>query len=73
MLDELRRVGVSERTVQLERDGWILVAALSPEVIPEWVGVKPAALDDPESPLHLPPERPGSGLGSGRLPDPGAG
>jgi DNA-binding transcriptional MerR regulator len=48
MLDELRRIGVTERTVQLERDGWILLAALSPEVIPEWVGVKRAALDDPE-------------------------
>jgi DNA-binding transcriptional MerR regulator len=48
MLDELRRLGVTERTVQLERDGWILVAALSPEVIPEWVGVKRAALDNPE-------------------------
>ncbi len=48
MLDELRGMGVTERTMQLERDGWILVAALSPEVIPEWVGVKRAALDDPE-------------------------
>ena len=48
MLDELRRMGVTERTVQLERDGWILVAALSPEVITEWVGVKRGALDDPE-------------------------
>jgi DNA-binding transcriptional MerR regulator len=48
MLGEMRRMGVTERTVQLERDGWILVAALSPEVIPEWVGVKRAALDDPE-------------------------
>ena len=34
--------------MQIERDGWILVVALSPEVIPEWVGVKRAALDDPE-------------------------
>ena len=48
ILDELRSIGVSERTVQIERDGWILVVALSPEVIPEWVGVKRAALDDPE-------------------------
>ncbi len=48
MLDELRRMGVRERTVQIERDGWILVAALSPEVIPEWAGVKRAALEDPE-------------------------
>ena len=41
-------MGVSERTVQIERDGWILVAALSPELVPEWVQVKRAALDDPE-------------------------
>jgi hypothetical protein len=44
ILDELRRIGVSERTVQIERDGWILVVALSPEVIPEWVSVKRAAV-----------------------------
>lgn len=30
-LDELRDRGVSRRTVQLERDGWILVAARAPE------------------------------------------
>jgi DNA-binding transcriptional MerR regulator len=48
ILEQLRSIGVSERTVQIERDGWILVVALSPEVIPEWVGVKRAALDDPE-------------------------
>lgn len=48
ILDELRRMGVSERTVQIERDAWILAVALSPEVIPEWVSVKRAALDDPE-------------------------
>lgn len=48
ILDQLRRMGVSERTVQIERDSWILVVALSPEVLPEWVGVKRAALDDPE-------------------------
>jgi DNA-binding transcriptional MerR regulator len=48
VLDELRRMGVTERTVQIERDAWILVVAMSPEVIPEWVSVKRAALDDPE-------------------------
>jgi DNA-binding transcriptional MerR regulator len=48
ILDQLRALGVSERTVRIERDGWILAAALSPEVIPEWVSVKRAALDDPE-------------------------
>ncbi len=48
ILDELRRMGVRERTVQVERDAWILAVALSPEVIPEWASVKRAALDDPE-------------------------
>jgi DNA-binding transcriptional MerR regulator/RimJ/RimL family protein N-acetyltransferase len=48
ILDCLRAMGVRERTVQIERDGWILVAALSPELVPEWVSTKRAALDDPE-------------------------
>lgn len=48
MLDDLRALGVSERGVRTERDGWILVAALSPELIPGWVGRKRAALADPE-------------------------
>ena len=48
ILDELRAMGIRERTVQIERDGWILVAALSPELVPEWVSTKRAALDDPE-------------------------
>jgi DNA-binding transcriptional MerR regulator len=48
ILDELRRMGVTERTVQIERDAWMLVVAMSPEVIPEWASVKRAALDDPE-------------------------
>lgn len=38
ILGELRRIGVSERTVQIERDAWILVVALSPELVPEWAG-----------------------------------
>jgi len=48
ILGELRRMGVSERTVQIERDAWILMVALSPELIPEWVSTKRGALDDPE-------------------------
>jgi DNA-binding transcriptional MerR regulator len=47
ILDELREIGVSERTVQIERDAWILVLALSPELIPPWVAEKKAALTDP--------------------------
>jgi DNA-binding transcriptional MerR regulator len=48
ILDQLRQLGVSERMVQLERDAWILVVALSPEVIPQWLPEKTAALADPE-------------------------
>jgi DNA-binding transcriptional MerR regulator len=48
MLDDLRALGVSERGVRTERDGWILVAALSPELIPGWIDRKRSALADPE-------------------------
>jgi len=48
ILEQLRQMGVSERTVQTERDGWIVVAALSPEQIPPWAQEKLAALADPE-------------------------
>jgi DNA-binding transcriptional MerR regulator len=48
VLDRLRDIGVSERSVQLERDAWITVAALSPEQIPPWARQKLAALADPE-------------------------
>ena len=48
MLSALREMGVSEQGVQVERNGWILLAALSPEVVPEWTGQKRAALADPE-------------------------
>jgi len=48
LLGQLRALGVSERAVRTERDGWILVAALSPELIPGWVSQKRSALADPE-------------------------
>jgi DNA-binding transcriptional MerR regulator len=48
ILDQLREVGVNERAVQIERDAWIIVAALSPEQIPPWAQQKLAALADPE-------------------------
>ena len=48
MLNDLREIGVSEQGVQIERDGWILLAALSPEVVPEWTMQKRAALEDAE-------------------------
>jgi DNA-binding transcriptional MerR regulator len=48
LLDQLRDLGVSARTVHLERDGWILLAAMSPELVAVWVREKQAALADPE-------------------------
>lgn len=46
-LDRLRKLGVSERMVEKERDGWILVAARWPDRIPEWMPEKFAELEDP--------------------------
>jgi DNA-binding transcriptional MerR regulator len=47
LLDELRAMGVSNASVQIERDGWILMAAVLPEAVTEWVAGKRAALEDP--------------------------
>jgi DNA-binding transcriptional MerR regulator len=48
ILDRLREIGVSERAVQIERDAWIIVAALSPEQVPGWAKEKLGAMADPE-------------------------
>jgi DNA-binding transcriptional MerR regulator len=47
-LDELRDAGVSDRTVRLERDGWLLVAARVPEEVRAWAADKRVLLADPE-------------------------
>jgi DNA-binding transcriptional MerR regulator len=47
-LDRLRRIGASERVVEGERDGWILVVARWPDRIPEVIASKHAQLDDPQ-------------------------
>ena len=47
-LDRLREIGASERVVEGERDGWILVAARWPEHIREIMCAKFAQLDDPQ-------------------------
>ncbi|SDI18327.1 DNA-binding transcriptional regulator, MerR family [Sinosporangium album] len=36
-LDRLRALGVAERIVEVERDGWIVLAARSPGRVSEWV------------------------------------
>ncbi|PWR05107.1 MerR family transcriptional regulator [Micromonospora acroterricola] len=46
-LDRLREIGVSERMVEAERDGWILVVARWPERIHQIMPAKFAHLDDP--------------------------
>jgi DNA-binding transcriptional MerR regulator len=48
LLDELRRVGVSQRAVDMERDGWILLAARSPGQAAELAKGKRSDLADPE-------------------------
>ncbi|GAA3611401.1 MerR family transcriptional regulator [Nonomuraea rosea] len=47
LLDRLRALGVDERIVQVERDGWIPLAAHSPDRVPEWVARKREQLADP--------------------------
>jgi DNA-binding transcriptional MerR regulator len=46
-LDRLREIGVSERMVEAERDGWILVAAAWHDHIPAVMAAKFAQLNDP--------------------------
>jgi DNA-binding transcriptional MerR regulator len=48
LLDELRRLGVTQRTLDMERDGWILLAARSPGQAARWADDKRSGLADPE-------------------------
>jgi DNA-binding transcriptional MerR regulator len=47
-LARLRAIGASERIVELERGGWILLSARSQHRIDEWIADKQKQLDDPE-------------------------
>ena len=47
-LDRLRALGVDERIVQVERDGWIPLAAHSPERVSEWMARKREQITDPQ-------------------------
>jgi DNA-binding transcriptional MerR regulator len=47
-LDDLRAAGVSAPTVQIERDGWILLIARYPQRALKWLAHKRADLADPE-------------------------
>jgi DNA-binding transcriptional MerR regulator len=47
-LDQLRELGVSQRAVRLERDGWILLQSASPSQAAIWIADKRDAIGDPE-------------------------
>ena len=47
-LDRLRSLGVDERYIELERDGWILVAARVPHEIDAFIAKKHEDLEDPD-------------------------
>jgi DNA-binding transcriptional MerR regulator len=47
-LDRLHELGVSQRTVQTERDGWILMQSASPKQAAIWFANKRDAIGDPE-------------------------
>jgi DNA-binding transcriptional MerR regulator len=47
-LDRLHELGVSQRTVEMERDGWILLQAVSPQEADAWIADKRDAIEDPE-------------------------
>jgi DNA-binding transcriptional MerR regulator len=47
-LDQLLELGVSRRTVQMERDLWILMQAVSPQEAASWITDKREAMGDPE-------------------------
>ncbi|MCX4091899.1 MerR family transcriptional regulator [Nocardia sp. alder85J] len=48
ILNRLRALGVSERTVRLERDWAILTQASDPSAMPQWIRDKNAGFDDTE-------------------------
>jgi DNA-binding transcriptional MerR regulator len=67
-LERLQGLGISERTVHLERDLWLLLHAVSPKDADGWIADKLDALDDPEfqaiylaydAAFDLPPDDPG--------------
>src|SRR2546428_9059120 len=47
-LDRLQVLGVSRRTVQMERDIWILMQSVSPKEAASWIADKCDAIVDPE-------------------------
>jgi hypothetical protein len=48
ILDRMRDIGVSERTVRLERDARILIHAVDPRATARWIEDKNASFADPD-------------------------
>jgi DNA-binding transcriptional MerR regulator len=48
LLDQMRAIGVGEATMTLERDGWTLLMAVSPDQVPGIAAQKLTALRDPQ-------------------------
>src|SRR4051794_20612494 len=48
-LDRLRRHGVSERYLEMERDAWIMIAAQVPDLIDTVIAAKHEQLEDPDA------------------------
>jgi hypothetical protein len=47
-LDHLRSLGVSERGVAMEREGWTVIAGRAPARAVEWTALKQEQLEDPQ-------------------------
>ncbi|MGZ4650798.1 MAG: MerR family transcriptional regulator [Kineosporiaceae bacterium] len=47
-LDHLRSLGVSERGVAMEREGWTVIAGRAPDRAVEWTALKQEQLEDPQ-------------------------
>jgi DNA-binding transcriptional MerR regulator len=47
-LDRLLQLGMSQRSVQMERDGWILMQSVSPKAAALWIADKRDLIGDPE-------------------------
>ena len=47
-LEKLQRLGISQRLVRTERDGWILLRSVAPQLAARWVAEKQEAITSPE-------------------------
>jgi DNA-binding transcriptional MerR regulator len=46
-LQRMRELGIADEAIELERDAWILIAANSPEQMPEMMALKREQIEDP--------------------------